>query len=439
MKNLTFVLFLSMLLSTISVAHLKKPSTLANRINTVFRMFSVSKFVDNYTPSKYAKNIMDEKQEVSTLSVKVQLCRECVSAVLDHLGFKEDTIAKVNAAKVSMIMDSMDLFVAIAKGAKQGTELSKLRTTIPDLCDEATMTANVGNSANVKDAVDFIKDTIHPGSIQNMLRKEVNSGEKTKQNEPAPETETKITTTSKTNQESNPLPPPDTETKSTTTSNTNNQTEPTTENPPTNGKRKNNKVSQENLGNPTQSNDKPTSQPAAQPATQTTTQPAAQSVLEQTAKPVVEPTSQSSTQQVTHRIESESKINNKLKVGDKVGEFIEDNNSTVGIKDTKSFKLVNMPEEPKDSIKSLRKSESKLPTRTNPRFMTDEELKEMYKSHPELDITKSSSKSLSPPSVHFAMPNGDVPPLFMPDGSPQELKFMEVKSRKVLSEDELDQ
>jgi len=53
------------------------------------------------------------------LSIKIQLVRDCISAVLDHLGFEETVISKIKTAKVVHIMDAMDLFVAVAKGSKQ--------------------------------------------------------------------------------------------------------------------------------------------------------------------------------------------------------------------------------------------------------------------------------------------------------------------------------
>lgn len=56
MKNLLFVLFLGLLATSIAKKHI----SLANRINSVYSMLEVSKFENEYTPSKYAKNLLDD-------------------------------------------------------------------------------------------------------------------------------------------------------------------------------------------------------------------------------------------------------------------------------------------------------------------------------------------------------------------------------------------
>jgi len=144
-----------------------KKDSLVKRINNAFKMFSIANFVEEYTPSKYAEKLLDEDLEVDGLSIKIQLVRDSISAVLDHLGFEEGVILKVAAAKVSQLMDSMDLFVGIAKGQKEAKDLVDLVGMIPDLTDTTTFNNKLKNADKVKDAIDFIKDIIHPDSVVN--------------------------------------------------------------------------------------------------------------------------------------------------------------------------------------------------------------------------------------------------------------------------------
>jgi len=161
-KTFSIVLFLSILLLVLS----RKPNTLVSRINKVFRMFAVSELVNEYTPSKYAASLYDQNSEVTQLSVKVQMCRDCISSVLDLLGFDSTVIDKVASVKVSQLMDTMDLFVAIAKGVKSGSNLADMNKIL-SLTDDASMTTILGVAEKVTDATDFIKDTIHPSSVLN--------------------------------------------------------------------------------------------------------------------------------------------------------------------------------------------------------------------------------------------------------------------------------
>ena len=164
-KALSLVLFLGLLLLTSALK--SKKDSLVKRINNAFKMFSIANFVEEYTPSKYAEKLLDEDLEVDGLSIKIQLVRDSISAVLDHLGFEEGVILKVAAAKVSQLMDSMDLFVGIALGQKEAKDLVDLVGFIPDLTDVTTFNNKLKNSDKVKDAVYFIKDIIHPDSVVN--------------------------------------------------------------------------------------------------------------------------------------------------------------------------------------------------------------------------------------------------------------------------------
>ena len=162
-----FVLFLGLLLVTLE----KKPKSLVSRINNAFRMFAISEFVDEYEPSKYSKELYNEKADVNDLSVKIQLVKECVMSVLDFLKLDDATIQKVALAKVSNLMDAMDIFVAIAKEKKQPSILADLQKAFPDITTAETWKAKLGNADNVRDAVEFIKDTIHPDSVVNLNRR----------------------------------------------------------------------------------------------------------------------------------------------------------------------------------------------------------------------------------------------------------------------------
>ena len=164
-KALSLVLFLGLLLLTSALK--SKKDSLVKRINNAFKMFSIANFVEEYTPSKYAEKLLDEDLEVDGLSIKIQLVRDSISAVLDHLGFEEGVILKVAAAKVSQLMDCMDLFVGIALGQKEAKDFVDLVGFIPDLTDVTTFNNKLKNSDKVKDAVDFIKDIIHPDSVVN--------------------------------------------------------------------------------------------------------------------------------------------------------------------------------------------------------------------------------------------------------------------------------
>lgn len=162
-KFLMFALFLGLLIMTAT----KKPRNVIARVNKIFRMFSVSEFVEDYTPSKYAQNLLKEDLEVSSLSIKIQLVRDSIMSVLDHLAFDEATIQKIATLKVSQLMDIMDIFVSIAKGGKDGASLAGIRGVVPELCEPSVMTSKLSNAGNVKDAVEFIKDIIHPDSVLN--------------------------------------------------------------------------------------------------------------------------------------------------------------------------------------------------------------------------------------------------------------------------------
>lgn len=162
-----FVLFLGLLLVTLE----KKPKSLVKRINNAFRMFAISEFVDEYEPSKYAKDLYNENADVNNLSVKIQLVKECVMSVLDFIKLDDATIQKVALAKVSNLMDAMDIFVAIAKGTKQPSILSDLQKAFPDITSADTWKSKLAVADNVKDAVDFIKDTIHADSVVNLSKR----------------------------------------------------------------------------------------------------------------------------------------------------------------------------------------------------------------------------------------------------------------------------
>lgn len=164
-KALSLVLFLGLLLLTSALA--SKKDSLVKRINNAFKMFSIANFVEEYTPSKYAEKLLDEDLEVDGLSIKIQLVRDSISAVLDHLGFAEGVILKVAAAKVSQLMDSMDLFVGIALGQKEAKDLVDLVGFIPELTDVTNFNNKLKDGDKVKDAIDFIKDIIHPDSVVN--------------------------------------------------------------------------------------------------------------------------------------------------------------------------------------------------------------------------------------------------------------------------------
>ena len=164
-KALSLVLFLGLLLLTTALT--SKKDSLVKRINNAFKMFSIANFVEEYTPSKYAEKLLDEDLEVDGLSIKIQLVRDSISAVLDHLGFEEGVILKVAAAKVSQLMDSMDLFVGIALGQKEAKDFVDLVGFIPDLTDVTTFNNKLKDGDKVKDAIDFIKDIIHPDSVVN--------------------------------------------------------------------------------------------------------------------------------------------------------------------------------------------------------------------------------------------------------------------------------
>merc|ERR1711971_1156650 len=155
-KALSLVLFLGLLLLTSALA--SKKDSLVKRINNAFKMFSIANFVEEYTPSKYAEKLLDEDLEVDSLSIKIQLVRDSISAVLDHLGFAEGVILKVAAAKVSQLMDSMDLFVGIALGQKEAKDLVDLVGFIPELTDVTNFNNKLKDGDKVKDAIDFIKD-----------------------------------------------------------------------------------------------------------------------------------------------------------------------------------------------------------------------------------------------------------------------------------------
>merc|ERR1711903_24929 len=102
-------------------------------------MFSIANFVEEYTPSKYAEKLLDEDLEVDSLSIKIQLVRDSISAVLDHLGFAEGVILKVAAAKVSQLMDSMDLVDLVG--------------FIPELTDVTNFNNKLKDGDKVKDAI----------------------------------------------------------------------------------------------------------------------------------------------------------------------------------------------------------------------------------------------------------------------------------------------
>ena len=173
-----FVLFLGLLIMPTTLKN--KKDSLVKRINNAFKMFSIANFVEEYTPSKYAEKLLDEDLEVDSLSIKIQLVRDSISAVLDHLGFEEGVILKVAAAKVSQLMDAMDLFVAIAKGQKDGKDLVDLVGMIPDLTDTTNFNNKLKNTDKVKDAIDFIKDIIHPDSVVNKKPAARTSGKSTR-------------------------------------------------------------------------------------------------------------------------------------------------------------------------------------------------------------------------------------------------------------------
>lgn len=166
-KALMFVLFLGLLLMILT----KKPKSLVSRINKAFRMLTVSEYVDDYTPSKYSANLYKDDLDVSSLSVKIQLVKDCISSVLDLLKFDETTIAKIATQKVSSLMDAMDVLVAIAKGVKQPSSLGDLKTVFPDVSDADTWGAKLKVEQSVNDAVDFIKDTISPESVVNAQKR----------------------------------------------------------------------------------------------------------------------------------------------------------------------------------------------------------------------------------------------------------------------------
>jgi hypothetical protein len=162
-----FVLFLGLLLVTLE----KKPKSLVKRINNAFRMFAISEFVDEYEPSKYAKDLYNENADVNNLSVKIQLVKECVMSVLDFLKLDDTAIQKVALAKVSNLMDAMDIFVAIAKDVKQPSILADLQKAFPDITSADTWRSKLAVEENVKDAVEFIKDTIHADSVVNLSKR----------------------------------------------------------------------------------------------------------------------------------------------------------------------------------------------------------------------------------------------------------------------------
>jgi len=130
-------------------------------------VFSFSDFSEDYAPSDYAANLLNHDLDVTSLSVKIQLCREFVQSVLDYLKFPSDVIGNVNTVKVSQLMDSMDLFVSVAMNKKNATDLSGL-TTIYDFLPAGDMATNIAVTANLNDAVSFIKDTINPDSVINL-------------------------------------------------------------------------------------------------------------------------------------------------------------------------------------------------------------------------------------------------------------------------------
>lgn len=166
-STLMFVLFLGLLLVTLE----KKPKSLVKRINNAFRMFAISEFVDEYEPSKYAKDLYNENADVNNLSIKIQLVKECIMSVLDFLKLDDATIQKVATAKVSNLMDAMDIFVAIAKEKKQPSILADLQKAFPDITTAEVWKGKLSNADNVKDAVEFIKDTIHADSVVNLSKR----------------------------------------------------------------------------------------------------------------------------------------------------------------------------------------------------------------------------------------------------------------------------
>jgi len=91
-------------------------------------------------------------------------------SVLDFLKFDDASIQKVATAKVSTLMDAMDLFVAIAKGVKQPADLGNLKIIFPEVSNADAWTAKVSDKTALGDAVEFIKDSISPDSIVNASR-----------------------------------------------------------------------------------------------------------------------------------------------------------------------------------------------------------------------------------------------------------------------------
>lgn len=165
MKNLFLIaLFLGCMLCLINSKTLKSETEI--KIDSILEQTSFHKLIDEYTPSKYAKNLWDPDLEVDSLSVKVQLVRDTIKAVLDHLGFKENEITEVNTAKVSQLMSAMDLFIKISNKEKKGKDLIQL-TKVFKTIQTSDMKIKLNVQSNVVDATEFIADVIHKDSKVN--------------------------------------------------------------------------------------------------------------------------------------------------------------------------------------------------------------------------------------------------------------------------------
>lgn len=159
MKNLNTYL-LALMLSFMLSFTVDCRTSLKSKINKVYRMLAISGLEDEYTPSQYAKNLINPHLKVDSLSVKVNLVRDTVSSVLDHLGFEEKEIIPITKAKVSQLMSSMELFADIVKGNKKSKDIAGLANIFPSLSIER-MNKRVENKEKLQDAVDFLKDTIY--------------------------------------------------------------------------------------------------------------------------------------------------------------------------------------------------------------------------------------------------------------------------------------